>query len=434
MRREIKVGILVSLSAALVAAVFIGKLLSSDDEELLKAAVVQNASALEEPTPNVGGGASSAAAERELLDILRASEAGKWKAPERPDRPLTAPASTVATDPIAADAGLTASGTPVEADDLFVEEKKAAESAPADDKGSADFPDSEIDDTLNAIDEILKRLDKEVEASNVPREPTPKREKTETARLETQASEDNFDAFFRDVEKKKPAPVVQPKRADDIRTLEEVLRLDEEQEADHAGGRRTYVVEPGESLWVVAKKVYGKGHLWRHILAANPAIGDPDDVLSGTRLVIPPLDDAAPQAQEVELPPGARAHTVAKGEVLWDIAQKYYGKGWEWRHIAQANPNIDPHMLPEGAVLIVPELTRKQPASAPEVQALPPGYRVHVIEKGDMLWDIAYKYLGSGKHYRLILQHNPDVVDVHNLQVGKVLVIPPRPKEETPRF
>jgi len=53
-------------------------------------------------------------------------------------------------------------------------------------------------------------------------------------------------------------------------------------------GALTYVALDGESLWVIAKKNYGKGHLWPRIWEANQdRLRNPDFVPEGVRLVIP---------------------------------------------------------------------------------------------------------------------------------------------------
>ena len=57
-------------------------------------------------------------------------------------------------------------------------------------------------------------------------------------------------------------------------------------------GSKTYVAGSGESLWVIAKKNYGKGHKWPLIWEANrDRLKNPDFVPEGVTLVIPPLKD-----------------------------------------------------------------------------------------------------------------------------------------------
>ena len=46
-------------------------------------------------------------------------------------------------------------------------------------------------------------------------------------------------------------------------------------------------------------------------------------------------------------------HVIAKGDTYWDLAEKYYGKGEEWKKIRDAN-NMRPRALHIGAELTVP--------------------------------------------------------------------------------
>ena len=53
---------------------------------------------------------------------------------------------------------------------------------------------------------------------------------------------------------------------------------------------QSYTVEKGDSLSMIAKKVYGKASLWRQIYEANQDnIKDPDLIYPGQVLRLPPL-------------------------------------------------------------------------------------------------------------------------------------------------
>ena len=75
-----------------------------------------------------------------------------------------------------------------------------------------------------------------------------------------------------------------------------------------AGAAGTYTIQPGDKLWNIAEKVYGKGHLWTRISEANPSV-DPSNLKVRTVLTIPP----APRA----------AATVAAGDDVTDLAPGY---------------------------------------------------------------------------------------------------------------
>lgn len=59
--------------------------------------------------------------------------------------------------------------------------------------------------------------------------------------------------------------------------------------ADPAAAR-TYEVQKGDSMWKIAKHVYGDGNKWKAIAEANAElIPNPDRIKPGQVLVIPPL-------------------------------------------------------------------------------------------------------------------------------------------------
>ncbi len=51
---------------------------------------------------------------------------------------------------------------------------------------------------------------------------------------------------------------------------------------------------------------------------------------------------------------GETTHAVVKGDTYWDIAEKAYGDGAEWKRISEANPEYQPRRLPVGADLKIP--------------------------------------------------------------------------------
>jgi nucleoid-associated protein YgaU len=47
-------------------------------------------------------------------------------------------------------------------------------------------------------------------------------------------------------------------------------------------------------------------------------------------------------------------HTVENGDLLFDIAQAYYGDGNQWKKISEANGNVTPESLTIGQKLHIP--------------------------------------------------------------------------------
>lgn len=62
------------------------------------------------------------------------------------------------------------------------------------------------------------------------------------------------------------------------------------------------------------------------------------------------------QERDTSTAPVAKTYTVQKGDSLWAIAAKYYGKGSEYPKIANANTDIisNPNLIHPGQVLTLP--------------------------------------------------------------------------------
>jgi nucleoid-associated protein YgaU len=104
----------------------------------------------------------------------------------------------------------------------------------------------------------------------------------------------------------------------------------------------TYTVQPGDSFWAIAQRLYGDGNKHALLAAAN-ATGDrlrPGQVLTVPR----PHPDALPPAAAIDLPaavevPGPQPdqYVVQPGDSLWSIAVKLYNDGTRSKAIFQAN-------------------------------------------------------------------------------------------------
>jgi len=51
-----------------------------------------------------------------------------------------------------------------------------------------------------------------------------------------------------------------------------------------------------------------------------------------------------------------KKHTVAAGETLWSISEDYYGTGFNWTDIKDANNIADANDLVEGQEIVIPEI------------------------------------------------------------------------------
>ena len=81
-----------------------------------------------------------------------------------------------------------------------------------------------------------------------------------------------------------------------------------------------------------------------------------------TATVEPPAEPSQPptvtveQEREASTAPAAKTYTVKKGDSLWAIAAKYYGKGSDYSKIAGANTDkiSNPNLIYPGQVLTLP--------------------------------------------------------------------------------
>jgi nucleoid-associated protein YgaU len=90
------------------------------------------------------------------------------------------------------------------------------------------------------------------------------------------------------------------------------------------------IVQPGDSLWKLAKNNLGTGARWHELAAVNPSLVDPNRINPGTQINLP-ASASAPLSTSIK---------VQKGDSLWKIAQSRLGHGSAWTCIAQANPAI----------------------------------------------------------------------------------------------
>ncbi len=130
-------------------------------------------------------------------------------------------------------------------------------------------------------------------------------------------------------------------------------------------------------------------------------------------------DQEAAKQENMALP---TTHTVAEGETLWSIAEKYYKSGYNWVDLKQANNLADENDIEAGQTLTIPTATPIVPA---EPTAMPAANtpKTYTVVADDNLWNIAIAQYGNGYKWTEIARvnklTNPDLI-----YPGNVLTLP----------
>lgn len=107
-----------------------------------------------------------------------------------------------------------------------------------------------------------------------------------------------------------------------------------------------------------------------------------------------------------------RTHVVTAGEDLWKISENYYGTGYGWVDIAEANNLSSPDLIEVGQTLAIPE--RASEEAAPANTSLEG--ETYTVVKGDHLWGIAVRAYGDG--YKWV-----EIARVNNLRNPNLIFV-----------
>lgn len=119
-----------------------------------------------------------------------------------------------------------------------------------------------------------------------------------------------------------------------------------------------------------------------------------------------------------------KVHTVAAGENLWEIAEKYYASGYNWVDIAQDNNLSNPNQIAAGQELNIPKTAVIKPIQITDpVQANTITSEEYTVKKGDHLWGIAVRAYGDGYQWVQIAQAN-NLENPNTIHPGNVLTLP----------
>lgn len=124
---------------------------------------------------------------------------------------------------------------------------------------------------------------------------------------------------------------------------------------------RTYVIQPGDQLFIIAEKIYGSGLNMQDIMKANN-ISNPDQIEVGQKIIIPDVKPRFPTvgiitdtaAKTGKVTVKSEKYVVKEGDDLAKIALATYGDSYAWVKIAEANNLLNPDDLRVGMILIIP--------------------------------------------------------------------------------
>jgi len=117
-----------------------------------------------------------------------------------------------------------------------------------------------------------------------------------------------------------------------------------------------YTVQEGDDLKKISEKFYHTPELSMQIARAN-TMSNPDVLDLGIKLTIPKIDKKMlinQQNTTAPTPIAGDSYTVGGSDLLWDIAVRAYGDGFQWEKIAKANNILTPDAIVPGMVLKIP--------------------------------------------------------------------------------
>lgn len=133
------------------------------------------------------------------------------------------------------------------------------------------------------------------------------------------------------------------------------------------------------------------------------------------------------QGSSVTLP---ATYTVTEGDHLWRIAEKFYGSGYNWVDIAEANQLTDADGLRIGMTLTIPVATAKTLTAAKQTVMDTPTTELisestYQVQAGDSLWKIAVRAYGDGYKWTSILNANRALItDANVIHAGWMINLP----------
>jgi nucleoid-associated protein YgaU len=116
------------------------------------------------------------------------------------------------------------------------------------------------------------------------------------------------------------------------------------------GARMAYIIQVGDNMAGIARKIYGNSNGWR-ALAEENNISNPNLIYAGDVIYYSLNSKSRNFAQSYETSP-RKSVTVKAGDSLSSIAAQVYGDQGSWRSLWKENPQVsNPDQLSVGMVL-----------------------------------------------------------------------------------
>jgi nucleoid-associated protein YgaU len=159
-----------------------------------------------------------------------------------------------------------------------------------------------------------------------------------------------------------------------------------------------------------------------------------EDAVASASVDEVPEADVAPPASGVSAPLApTRFYVVQEGDSFFTISKRLFGTVRYFPDLQKANPDINPRRLRKGMAIAVPTITGASPRKELLVgeQAAKPKTptvflaqdKIHVIQPGEVLEEISYKYYGKRQKWRHIVDANPGL-NPRTIRPGMRIVIP----------
>ena len=183
-----------------------------------------------------------------------------------------------------------------------------------------------------------------------------------------------------------------------------------------------YTVKAGDSLWNISRK-YGVSVV---VIADINNLGDKDLLSLGQKIEIPAIGGGVPNSNQKQ-EPTIITYTVAKGDNLWSISQRYDVK---MSSIISINNLKEISQLSIGQKLKLP-ITNMDIAKAEGYsQDTEEEEIIYYVKKGESLWSISHEY--NVKLEAIIAANS--ITDASKISAGQQLRIPNVPGTRSNRY